>query len=243
MHDLDRTMMELEDELEYGSEYEDDDEFGMGEYEYEDDFGYEFEDDDFGEYEFDGPSSVLSDEEELELASDLLSATSDEELEMFLGKVFKKVRNKARGLIRRGKRALKSGVGRRLKGIVRKVARKALPVAGGAIGGVFGGPAGAAVGSRVAGGAGQLLGLELEGLSPEDQEFEAAKRVVRLAADATADAIKGSQTPARPANIVRTAVTKAARKHAPGLLRSGGPGGAAGGRWIRRGNKIVLIGV
>ena len=92
------------------------------------------------------------------------------------------------------------------------------------------------------------MGLELEGLSPEDQEFEVAKRVVRLAADATKKAVI-AQTKMSPENAAKEAVIAAAKKHAPGLLRPAPtmaipslPGGKRSGRWMRRGSKIVLMG-
>ena len=65
----------------------------------------------------------------------------------------------------------------------------------------------------------QIFGMELEGLSPEDQEFEACKRFVRLTSDAVANALAGSKTSASPAQVVRASLIKAARKHAPGLVR------------------------
>ena len=248
MHDIDRTLTELE--MEYEGDFDDGAEF---EDEFESDAGDvfgEFEMD--GEFEFetdDGEAGLLSDEEEMELASDLLNVSSEEELELFLGNVFRKVRRGVRRVSRAGRRFFKSGVGRRLGGVLKGLARRALPVAGRAIGGVFGGPAGAAIGGRLAPMAGRIFGLELEGLSPEDQEFETARRFVRLAASAAANAARGSQTSADPQRIVRSAIVSAARRHAPGLLTAGSAAsgvrrtGANSGRWVRRGNTIVLTGV
>jgi hypothetical protein len=96
--------------------------------------------------------------------------------------------------------------------------------------------------------AGKVFGLELEGLSPEDQEMEAAKRFVRLATAAAHNAANAEG--GSPADVVKQALVTAAQQHAPGLLRgatNGGVGaGSAGvsgksGRWIRRGNTIVLL--
>lgn len=65
--------------------------------------------------------------------------------------------------------------------------------------------------------AGRLLGIELEGLSPEDQVLEVARRLVRLAASAAARA--GRPPPdAPPAQAARAALRAAARRWAPGLL-------------------------
>lgn len=234
MHDIDRTVMELESEVdESESEYEEE-----YESEYEDE--YESESDDY-ETEYD--DGEVFDEDEVEtLAAELLGVTDDEELEQFLGKLIKKVGRKAR-------RFVKSRAGRFLRRTLRSAAKKALPIVGGAVGGAFGGPAGGAIGSRLASTAGRIFGLELEGLSPEDQEFEVAKQVVRLAGDATKKTAV-AQTKMPPAKAVKAAVVAAAKKHAPGLLRPvpsmmpfSVPGGKRSGRWMRRGSRIVLMGV
>jgi hypothetical protein len=64
---------------------------------------------------------------------------------------------------------------------------------------------------------GEVFGLELEGLSPEDQEFEAAKAFVRLAA-AAARALAATSAPTTPALDARRALCIASAQHAPGLL-------------------------
>ena len=93
-----------------------------------------------------------------------------------------------------------------------------------------------------------MFGLELEGLSHEDREFEVAKQFVKLATDAAQNAA-APPPGASPAQVAQKALTEAAKKFAPGLLGGGGNGAglAAGGhhhgRWIRKGHKIVLYGV
>ena len=236
MHDIDRTLMEYESGMDgYAGEFEDE-----YEDEFEDEYEAEFEDEDEYEYEYDD-TEVFSEEEEMELAAELLSVTDDEELEQFLGKLFKRVGRKVRKFV-------KSGRGRVLGRLLKGVAKKALPIVGRAAGTVFGGPAGGAIGGKLASRAGRLFGLELEGLSPEDQEFEVAKRVVRLAGSAAKKAaLAPSNMP--PTTTAKAAVVSAAKKHAPGLLRPAAssmvrfPGAKRSGRWIRRGSKIVLLGV
>ena len=107
-------------------------------------------------------------------------------------------------------------------------------------GNYFGGPAGGAIGGKLASAVGRIFGLELEGMSGEDQEFEVARRFVRLAASA-----------AQKAAAARSAVAAAARRHAPGLLSPSvggtlstayGGGRARWGRWVRRGRKIIVLG-
>jgi hypothetical protein len=150
-------------------------------------------------------------------------------------------------------KALSSPLGRQLTAILKAAAKKALPIAGRALGTAIGGPAGAAIASDLTARAGKVFGLELEGLTREDQEFEAARGFVRFAADAAqeAEAAAPTQDPA----AARAAVAVAARRHAPGLLATGayGPGGVVvrrrrrrgmTGRWVRVApNQIVLYGL
>ncbi|MBK8903638.1 MAG: hypothetical protein IPM53_20820 [Anaerolineaceae bacterium] len=225
MHDLDRTAREFEWENDgYGNhEYD--------EYEYDDEFEFD------NEYEYDY-ESPLTDAEEMELAAELLEITSDEELDMFLGKMFKKIGRGFRNFAR-------SSFGRTLGGILKGVAKKALPIAGGVLGSIVPG-VGTALGSGLGAAASRMFELELEGMSPEDQEFEIARRYVRLAAEAAKQAaIAPSGMP--PREVANKAMLIAAQKHAPGLLR--GTNAASRrrrknqGMWKRHGNKIVLYGM
>ncbi len=187
--------------------------------------------------------SPFNEVEEMELAAELLEITDEAELDQFLGKLIKKAGQAI------GKFA-KSSAGKALGGILKGAAKAALPILGTAAGGFFGGPAGAAIGGKPASGAGKLFGLELEGMSYEDQEFEVAKRFVRFAGTAAQKASVAPPT-ADPRVAAKSAVVAAARRHAPGLIRGGAmpppPAVAAGsrcsGRWIRAGRKIVLLGV
>lgn len=213
MHDIDRTQMEYEPEV---------DAFEADTFEFTEEAAL------ISDTEAESP---FSEEEEMELASDLLEITDEAELDQFLGKLIK-------GAWRGVKKFAGSPVGRALGGILKGAAKKALPIVGGALGG----PAGAALASK----AGSLFGLELEGLSPEDKEFEVARRYVRFAGEA---AKKAALAPPAvdPQSAAKAAVTAAARRHAPGLLPQPAPPavGITGlsGRWIRRGRKIILLGV
>lgn len=234
MHDIDRT------QLEYSPELED--------YEYE-----QYEQYEYGENEWNAEAGVFNEAEAMELAAELLGVNSEEELEQFLGDLIKKA-GKAVGQF------VKSPVGQQLGGLLKGAAKKALPMVGSAIGGYFGGDAGAKIGSQAASTAGRIFGLELEGLSPEDQEFEAAKSFVQFAGEAAKNAASAAPT-ANPKTIAQQAATAAARQLAPGLLAGamagankmpaqagktcaacGRGGRATSGRWYRRGNKIVLLG-
>jgi hypothetical protein len=146
--------------------------------------------------------SPFDEVEELELAATLLEVTDEAELDQFIGNLLKKA-GRAVGTF------VKSPTGRALGGILKGAARKALPVVGGAIGSAIGGSAGGSIGSRMASDAGRLFGLELEGLSPEDQEFELARQYVRFAGAAAKNA---AQTPPNvpPQEAVKAAAMGAA---------------------------------
>jgi uncharacterized protein (DUF697 family) len=178
---------------------------------------------------------------EMELAGTLLDVASEGELDQFLGNLIQRAGRAVGAVVR-------SPVGRALGGILKSAARKALPIVGGAVGSAIAGPAGGRMGGRIASTAGRLFGLELEGMSPEDQEYEVARRFVRFAGTAAGNAADAPPTMA-PERAARSAAIAAARRHAPGLLRAvasgaghpGTPGG--GGRWLRRGRHLVVLNV
>jgi hypothetical protein len=215
MHDLDHTTMEISDEAD----------------------GFEFGEE--PEYTGEGESPFNQEQEE-QLAAELLEINDEQELDQFLGSLFKKVR----GFVGS---ALRSPLLRPLGGFLKGAIKKALPIAGGALGSMFVPGIGGQIGSRLASGAGSLLGLEFEGLAPEDQEFEVAKRLVRMAGTAMQNAAQS--TGADPQSAAKSAVISAAQAHLPGLLQQ--QHGMTGrhrhrprsGRWYRRNRMIVLVGV
>jgi hypothetical protein len=238
MHDIDRTTMEFGQETGFEAE-----QFEFG-----------------GQGEWSGEGGLLSEDEEMELANELLSVNNEQELEQFLGSLIKKV-------VDVGGKIIKSPIGQAVGGVLKGVAKKALPLAGGALGGFFGGPLGAKIGSGLASAAGGALGLEGEGPVGEDREFEGARQFVRLAADTVNKAAQA--TGGDPRAIAQSAALAAARQFAPGLLARPNGGGqisarqgngqqgfgqqisgqqGAGnarrqGRWARQGNKVVLYGI
>jgi hypothetical protein len=244
MHNIDRTQLEMQWEA---------DPFGDAEYEYDDEHqeydSYELEafpgmygetyDGAYEVYSGAGIDSPLSEADEMELAADLLEVMDEAELDEVLDELFRRV---ARGI----RRAVPAAVRRRVVSGVKNVARRALPAAGAALGNVIAPGIGGVVGGRLAAATGRAFGLELEGLSPDDQEFEIARRITRLAGEAARQA---AQAPAgaSPQVVARRALTAAAQKHAPGLVGRAGAASAgsqpASGTWQRRGNTIVLYGV
>jgi hypothetical protein len=193
------------------------------------------------EFEFGQQESPFNEVEEEELAAQLLEITDEAELDQFIGGLIKKVSKAARGVIQ-------SPLGRHLGGLVKGAIKKALPIAGGALGGMIAPGVGNTIGSKLGSAAGQIFGLELENLGTEEQEFEVAKRLVRLAGTAVQNAAQGTANAADPRSAAKAAVVAAAKAHAPGLIGAapgGGPrrnGRAATGRWYRRGGKIIVVG-
>lgn len=128
------------------------------------------------------------------------------------------------------KKVVRSPIGGAIGGLLKGVIKKALPIAGGALGTFVGGPLGTTIGSKLASMAGSAMGLELEGLSHEDREFEAAKQFVRLASDAVSKAVSTPPS-ANPNTTAQAAVASAARRFTgTAARRSGGVPGANGPR-------------
>ncbi|HSW11463.1 MAG TPA: hypothetical protein VLI06_01415 [Solimonas sp.] len=97
--------------------------------------------------------------------------------------------------------------------------------------------------------ANRFFGIELEGLSPEDKEFEAARRFVQLSAEAARQA---ARTPAQlpPRAAARRAAALAARRYAPGWMQAAVPALASAqpsssfartGRWLRHGPGVIVL--
>ncbi|MCI5131216.1 MAG: hypothetical protein D3904_06760 [Candidatus Electrothrix sp. EH2] len=218
-------------------------EFGDSEYEAEyDEFEYgdgELE----GEYEGLEMEGIFSEAEEMELANELLNVSSDAELDQFLGKVFKRVVRKVRKFKRYARPAWK---------IFRRIGRRVLPYAGAAVGTYFGGPAGAVVGRRLGKFAGSRLEMEFEGMGEEEMEFEVARRLVRTIGATAKDAVK-APTEVKPDVVVKKAATSAVQKFMPYYYgrrsRRSSPRTnfrrtrRSSGRWVRRGNSIVILGI
>jgi hypothetical protein len=153
---------------------------------------------------------VLSDSAEMELAAEFLEIGDEAELDRFLGDLVDGIGSTLGKIVN-------SPLGQAVGGILKNVAKTALPIAGGALGGFVGGPVGAMIGSNLASVAGSALGLELEGLSPEDREFEACKQFIRFAGQTAANAFQAPPN-ADPESVAHHAAVEAARAHAPGLM-------------------------
>jgi hypothetical protein len=170
-----------------------------------------------------------------ELASQLLEVTSDEELDYFFGKILKGA-----------KRIMKSPAGKLLGGALKGIAKKALPIAGSALGNFIAPGVGGAVGGKLAGMLGSMF--ETEGVSDEDVQMEVARRVVKTARQAAARVSRDPRSGSNPRAAVQAALADALKRNLPGLIAA--PGNAIvtvtaprSGRWYRRGNRIVIVGV
>lgn len=183
-------------------------------------------------------SSGQADSRELEMAAQLLEVNSEEELEQFLGSLISRATNAVRGFAN-------SATGQALGGVLKNAARQALPQVGQVLGNAAlpqGGDLGQAAGTWLS------QRFEFEGLSAEDREFEAACAIVRTANDAAKIASRAGSS-AQPQKVATAAVVTAAQRHLPSLVpliapaSVTAPSPAASGRWVRNGDRIVLMGV
>lgn len=189
-----------------------------------------------------GHAAELESGEEMELAAELLGVQNEEELDRFLGRLLSRTLNGASAFAR-------SPAGQQALGLLKSTAGRALPQLAQSLGERIGGVRGAQSGLRLAADAGRLFGLELEGLSHEDGEFEVARRFARLAHRSLQPLNPRRATPLE----ARRSFRHAARIHAPGLvarsvwadtpqdpserLVTGFP---SSGRWVRHGYTITL---
>jgi hypothetical protein len=180
-------------------------------------------------------STVFNEDEELELASELLEIATERELDEFVHGL---IRNAEQALNQAAEPAVEHDIG----DIFKNIAKVALPILGGVAGGIFGGPGGAALGSSLAGSVGHAFGLELEGLSPEDSEFEVGKQFIKFAGATVKNALEANPD-VDPATIAHQAAVEAARVYAPGLMdisETNNPintDHGRNGRWFSNGDK------
>lgn len=164
------------------------------------------------EFELTGSASgaeTQNEVEEMELAAQLLEITDDFELDQFIGR-------QLQAAARAAGSAIPSPVLEPLSRALKQTLRHTLRIVGGGGETLASNPSGHADPSLAVGA--NTFGLELEGLSPEDQEFELARRFVRLTRSAGRRAPRfARRLPPRAA--VRRTLVAAARRHAPGLLR------------------------
>ncbi len=159
-------------------------------------------------------SAELHEALEMELAHELLEVMSEAELEQFLGKLVRSVGKAASGFIR-------SPIGKALGGVLKNVAKTALPMVGSALGSFVAPGIGTAIGGKLGSMASNLFEVgELEMMGEAEAEFEMARRYVQWARGTTRNAMRAPVGVA-PSTVVRSAAVSSARRHAPALLRTG----------------------
>jgi hypothetical protein len=207
----------------------------------------EFASETLPEFEEESGRSIFDESQELDLASGMLGVVNEEELDHFLGDV-----------IHEAGVALGSDVkpsdARAIGHVLKKAIHQILPPTGTDKDALAGGSVGAQLGGGLSAMAGPMLGLELEGLSPEDREFEAARQFLRFAGQTVKQAVEGASSTDlhRVAHdMAHHAATEAAGVFAPGLLvndrhingRDSRDVPAESGRWISCHNRIILFGM
>jgi hypothetical protein len=194
--------------------------------------------------------SVFNEDEHMNLAAGLMEVNSEQELDNFLGDVISGAANAVGKFI-------SSPTGQALGAGLKGVAKQLLPMAGSALGDLVLPGAGGAIGGQLGSAAAGLFEAEAE-----EQEWEAANTFVKLASEAAKNAAEMPQG-GDPNAIAQKAIVEAAKIHAPGLVSSltggGHEKGQCGcrhhhgehyaerprhsGRWHRRGDRIILVGV
>ena len=183
--------------------------------------------------------SVLGHELEAELANELLEVQTEEELEQFLGDLVKKVAKGVGGFI-------KSPVGKALGGALKSVAKIVLPAAGAALGSFVAPGIGTAIGGKLGSVASNLFELELGGHGPRGGGVRGGEEVRALRLGRGAQ--RGARQPGRPAPVAgeRRGGGRGPRDGAGPADRPATaphpPRPATGGRWVRRGRRIVGAG-
>jgi hypothetical protein len=150
-----------------------------------------------------------------ELAAELLDVVNESELDDFVGGLV------AEAAWNAGRR-IPVETGRALVSVLRKTVERTLPTLTIALGDERR-PAG--TGPHPADTAARVFGIELEGMSAEDRDFEIARQFVRFAQAATLQATRTSAPD--PVTAADDAVARARREFAPGLLppkRGAAPG-------------------
>ena len=158
MHNFDRTTGETE--FGFSNEFSGQNEMFGESYEMEfQEMGQQ--QNEFNEMEFqemgglNGEASPLHESLEMEFASELLEVQTEAELDQFLGKLMRRVASGAKSFVN-------SSAGKALGGMLKSVAKKALPIAGAALGNMIVPGLGGMVGGKLASAAGNAFGLELE---------------------------------------------------------------------------------
>lgn len=170
----------------------------------------QFEDEIFETYE-----SALHEEDEESLTAELLGVSGEDEMNQFLGGLFKSA---AKAIGGSAAKFIKKNAGT-LAGALKSVAKSALPLAGGALGTMIPIPGvGTALGSALGGAAANLLEAQTqsEAYTGEEEEVKRARNFVRLAGNVIRHGAKTAARPMPPKaavlNALRAAIAKLRRQ-------------------------------
>jgi hypothetical protein len=203
---------------------------------------FEAEQFEFGQSEWAGESGeVFSEGELMELTAELLSISNEAEMDQFLGKLFKRAWG---GIKKVG--SFVGKIARPLGGILKGIAKKALPFVGSALGSFIPIPGvGTALGGALGTAVSKALEAEFQGMEVEERDFEMARRFVQLTGTAAKQAALASPG-TDPVQAAKAAIAQATRLHVPSPGAAFPVSGTAGGqvktgRWMRRGRNIIIV--
>ena len=180
------------------------------------------------EYDFETESGIFSEAETAELATELLEVQSEQELEQFLGDLIKRA-GSAIGTF------IKSPTGQALGGILKGAAKQALPMVGSALGGWVGGDAGAKLGSKFASLAGTSSASKWKTRWNRPRICPYGRQC-RPGGSGRAPKRSTSRGRQHRWRLPRPANTSRLYCRCPRRV-------AAVNTWIRRGNRIIVLGV
>lgn len=180
-------------------------------------------------------SGIFPLDHEMQFATELLEVSGEKPLDKVIARLIAKSSRPATG------NPIRTYAYRHLGGLLKSAAEMALPQLRLASNVQPGDTPAPFDGTATSMQAGRLLGLELEGLSGEDSEFEIARQFVRFARDAIKRLGHGSGG----VEDAQRAYLDAAREHAPGLIpfntEMRKPSRHWSGKWVRHGRTITLV--
>jgi hypothetical protein len=189
-----------------------------------------------GEADFEDESvrGVFDEDQGLQLAAALLEVVNEQQLDRFIVDLVSEAANATGHAIKQSQLAA-------IRDVLRNSVHQILPMA--SLGhGSMRSSIGAQLGTGLSAIAGQVLGLELEGLSPEDREFEAARQFVRFAAELVKKTLESPRDHDQQ-DAAHRAAAQAAKVYAPGLFANAPGVHGSRGHWVWCGDKIILFGV
>jgi hypothetical protein len=194
----------------------------------------EFESEPATEVDGESGASLFDELQEMELAVRLLDVVNEAQLDHFLHDVVQEAEAASSGAVTSSNaRALNDVLQTAVHQIWQRTETQGSATdRGGSIGAEFG--------RRLSSMAGPILGLELEGLSAEDREFEAARQFVRFAGEAVRNVLTRERG-THPDDAAHHAFNEAAELFAPGLNVPWNHAPQHSGRWIACHDRIILL--